>query len=79
MSNRIAAFRAADRIETAAWMPQAARRTTLGEAAGRWLRGMLTQGDALTLSPRLRLDAGLADAIAAPAGVLNFEARRLGF
>lgn len=79
MSNRIAAFRPAGRVSIATWPPRASRWQALRDAARQWLRGRSERGKLVAMPPRERQHLGLADIVEARRGVLDFEARRLGF
>lgn len=79
MSNRIAAFRPAGRVSIATWPPRVSRWQALRTAARHWLRERRDLGKLVAMPPRDRQDLALADILEARRGVLDFEARRLGF
>jgi hypothetical protein len=59
MSNRIAAFQAADRVDFGAFAQPASRWNHLAAVAGRWLAP--SARDEMALTSHLRHDLGLAD------------------
>jgi hypothetical protein len=77
MSNRLAAYRMIDRVELIEWAPRPSRWDAVVATARSWLRAIAPSAKMFTLSPHLRRDLGLPEAVAVGNTMHDIELRRV--